>query len=395
MKHVTRLAFLLVAGLLFITSWALYIPSPAKAGFVIAPHGAAAKNEVPLFSEHWVSGHETAEAHSANITMHQGLPTAIWYGGTEEGASDVRLFLSQFRDNNWSAPEVVMDRATSQTGLNRFIRKIGNPTLHSWPDGTLGVYYVSVSMGGWGASSINYTETSDSGRSWSTSRRLVTSPFLNISTLVRAIPAPLADGSIMLPVYHELVGKFGEVLRLTQTGDVLAKTRISHGKHSLQPAVAPLDEHHAILALRHAVDQGGRVLQATTADGGMTWTRPEPLTLPNPNAAIALLTLADDTLLMALNDTEDGRHRLSLALLTGPAPSDEPRPSSSHSPWRIVKTIESEAPASGSHEFEFSYPSLVHDEAGRIHLVYTWNQTRIKHIVFNRAWLSDNEVIAR
>ena len=192
----------------------------------------------------------------------------------------------------------------------------------------------------------------------------------------------------MLPVYHELVGKFGEVLRLTQTGDVLAKTRISHGKYSLQPVVAPLDEHHAILALRHAVDQGGRVLQSTTADGGMTWTHPEPLTLPNPNAAIALLTLADDTLLMALNDTEDGRHRLSLALLTGPAPSNEPRPSSSHSPWRIVKTIESEDPASGSHEFEFSYPSLVHDEAGRIHLVYTWNQTRIKHIVFNRAWLS-------
>ena len=44
-----------------------------------------------------------------------------------------------------------------------------------------------------------------------------------------------------------------------------------------------------------------------------------------------------------------------------------------------------------SHEFEFSYPSLALDPEGFIHLVYTWNQRRIKHIRFNYSWLIEDE----
>jgi predicted neuraminidase len=29
----------------------------------------------------------------------------------------------------------------------------------------------------------------------------------------------------------------------------------------------------------------------------------------------------------------------------------------------------------------------VHDAAGRIHLTYTWQRKRIKHVEFNVAWL--------
>ncbi|MBP8257658.1 MAG: hypothetical protein KAX37_10060, partial [Opitutaceae bacterium] len=36
---------------------------------------------------------------------------------------------------------------------------------------------------------------------------------------------------------------------------------------------------------------------------------------------------------------------------------------------------------------EFSYPFLVEDGAGSIHLTYTWQRKRIKHVQFNQAWL--------
>ncbi len=36
---------------------------------------------------------------------------------------------------------------------------------------------------------------------------------------------------------------------------------------------------------------------------------------------------------------------------------------------------------------EYSYPCLVEDQQGRIHLTYTWQRERIKHVEFNVAWL--------
>jgi predicted neuraminidase len=36
---------------------------------------------------------------------------------------------------------------------------------------------------------------------------------------------------------------------------------------------------------------------------------------------------------------------------------------------------------------EFSYPYLVQDDTGTLHLTYTWQRERIKHLRFNVAWL--------
>ena len=42
----------------------------------------------------------------------------------------------------------------------------------------------------------------------------MTSPFVNVSTLVRSNPFRYADGSIGLPAYHEFIGKFAELIRI-------------------------------------------------------------------------------------------------------------------------------------------------------------------------------------
>ena len=101
--------------------------------------------------------------------------------------------------------------------------------------------------------------------------------------------------------------------------------------------------------------------------------------LANPNAAVALLNTGDGNLLLALNDTEDGRNRLSLATR---AISGET--------WAIVKTLESQ-PDTPEQEFEFSYPSMVMDKEQNIHLVYTWNQKRIRHAKFNLNWVNNSQ----
>ena len=105
-------------------------------------------------------------------------------------------------------------------------------------DGTLWLFYVSVSLGGWAGSSITMMTSDDDGASWNTPRRLVTSPFINISTLVKGAPFLYADGTMGLPVYHEFVSKFAEILRLDKTGKVIDKQRLAAGgQGTLQPVV--------------------------------------------------------------------------------------------------------------------------------------------------------------
>ena len=59
--------------------------------------------------------------------------------------------------------------------------------------------------------------------------------------------------------------------------------------------------------------QRKQIRASRTSNAGKKWTTPELISLPNPNAAIAVLNTGDGNLLLAYNDLEDGRNRLSLA----------------------------------------------------------------------------------
>lgn len=372
MNPAPKITLTIASAAVFFGCWVLLIPARQVPAY-LPPAVIPAQQEGPVFDAHWVSNNETNEAHSASIAITDGKPVAVWYGGTEEGHRDVAIFSSSF-DGKWATPRVIADRNSTERALGRYIRKVGNPTLYSWPDGRLGLYYVSVSIGGWAASSINYMESFDQGMQWDSPIRLVTSPFLNISTLVRTKGLPLSDGGVQLPVYHEFLGKFSETLTLSSDLTVMDKVRISRGKHSLQPAITNLDESSAIGLLRYSGDPPGRVLSVFSQDAGAHWSTPVRTELPNPDSAVSIINPGNGYLLLALNDLEDGRHRLSLAM----GSADE---------WTIVKVLEEETATNLDHEYEFSYPSMTIDPDGFIHLVYTWNQKRIKHLRFNREWL--------
>ena len=45
-------------------------------------------------------------------------------------------------------------------GVNRYIRKLGNPVVTRDAAGRIWLFYVSVSVGGWSGSAINASDTS-------------------------------------------------------------------------------------------------------------------------------------------------------------------------------------------------------------------------------------------
>ena len=99
--------------------------------------------------------------------------------------------------------------------------------------------------------------------------------------------------------------------------------------------------------------------------------------VPNPNAAVSGVLLANGPLLLALNHAEENRESLSLASSTDFGNT-----------WRIAHEFEGESSPLQPSGREYSYPWIMQDQAGDVHLLYTWRRSRIKHVHFNPAWLA-------
>lgn len=306
----------------------------------------------------------TPAAHSPTLAILPGGDLLVaWFAGSREGGRDVSIRMARLSGGKVVAEWESLTRARLETLVQRGIRKLGNPVLRVAPDGWVDLFVVSVSVGGWAGSSVNHLRSGDGGRTWSSARRLVLSPFLNLGTLVRTPPVVLDDGSILLPAYHELLRKWGMTLRIAPSGQVVAVSPIRGAPGLLQPAVAPLDRTRAVALLRSGSSARARVFRSATADAGGTWRPATATALPNPDSSVALVRLADGRLLAAANPSETAANTLALFV------SDD-----GGTTWRRVRTIESSSRA----DDQFRYPALARAPDGSIRLAWSVNRRAIR-----------------
>ncbi len=391
------------------------------AGFTPPPATKASSSE-PLFQSQFASSRLNIQTHAASaIELKDGRIRAFWFAGSREGAKDVEILSAVFNPatSQWGEEQTVVTREATQQSLLRYVSKLGNPVPVRTADGTLWLYYVTVSLGGWAGSSITAMRSHDEGMTWESPQRLVTSPFLNISTLVKGPSLLYADGSLGLPVYHEFATKFGEIVRLGRNGAVVDKQRLTAGSDgALQPVMLVKSSDEALALMRYSgAAAPRRVISVTTSDGGQSWSAPKKSVLPNPNSALTTIALTDGRILAVLNNQESGRDALSLVISTDGGNTwkavhrledqtgTRSQPLDDSSFLRVnaqlareSRTKENDADAYAESakrqsckqqvcRFEFSYPYLIRAQNGEFHLVYTWNRSFIKHIVFNQAWV--------
>ena len=363
------------------------------------------------FDARFVSSKPGQAVHAASVAeMRDGGLRAVWFSGSREGAGDVAIktAVMDAASLQWGEETTLFDRTQLQRGLWRYVKKLGNPVISRLPDGSLMLTMVNVSLGGWAGSSITWLRSTDDGISWSAPRRLVTSPFLNISTLVKGAPIFYENGEIGLPVYHEFVSKFAEILRVSPQGQVLDKTRIPGSQTSLQPVVLVADSQRAQVYMRSG--KAIAVMMSATDDAGKTWSATRATTWPNPDSALAGVVTGTGQQWLALNTNP--KNREVLALLQTPVGGSF----DGAVPWTVEASSNPEARLSvGDYERllsdelqvhggspaqtqayvasakrqlcgaevcaqEFSYPYLLQSRDGYLHLVYTWHRSRIKHV---------------
>lgn len=194
----------------------------------------------------------------------------------------------------------------------------------------------------------------------------------------RIHPITLPSGRILLPLYSD--GFNISLMAISDDdGESWRSSAPIIGLGPIQPSVARKQDGGLIAYMRDSGGTPGRVQQSTSVDNGETWSIAIDTDIPNPGASIETVVLQDGRWVMVYNDTERGRHRLSLAL------SDDEGKT-----WKWKRTMEHDSERTTS----FSYPSLIQSRDGRLHLTYSHSGSAgasIKHVSVAVAWILHGE----
>lgn len=302
-------------------------------------------------------------AHSVTFAvLNNGDLQAFWFAGSHEGQPDVKIWSSKYIHGKWTMATQVLSPGILSEKLGFYVKKIGNPAVyHDTTNNRLYLFVVSVGgIGGWAGSRLNYITSDDDGYTWSNPKMLVLSPFFNISTLNRTLGLSLSGGGFYLPVYHEMMHTYPELIRFDPLGNFIGQIRMTSQFDLLQPAVLPITDNIGYGFFRNNTHHNDILYMQATVDGGVSWNKPIATNLHNHDSSIAVYRLNYKNYLMVHNVGND-RSKLVLA--------------KSHDGvfWNDFMVLENDR------EKEFSYPVIIaHD--GFVDILYTWQRKQIKHV---------------
>ena len=304
--------------------------------------------------------YETApfpSCHASTIAETDSGLIVAWFGGTQEKARDVGIWVSRYEHEKWTPPVEVADGV--QADGSRF--PCWNPVLFVVKNGPLILFY---KVGPdpekwWGVKKLS----TDDGKTWSKAERLPD----GILGPVKNKPVTLKDGTILASssvenerdewrIHFERSGDGGKTW--TRTPDVVAES----GKiNAIQPSVLFHGDDRLQAVGR---TESGRIFEVWSDDLGKTWGKMTLTKLLNPDSGTDAVTLADGRQLLVYNPSLISRTPLSVAI------------SNDGKAWKSVLDLEKDPG-------EYSYPAVIQSRDGLVHVVYTWKRKKIKHAVID------------
>lgn len=154
------------------------------------------------------------------------------------------------------------------------------------------------------------------------------------------------------------------------------------GGAGIQPTIAIGKDSSLVAYLRDNGPPPQRMQRTESHDRGLTWSIPKDDILPNPGAGFDVVTIASGEWVMVFNDTEKGRHNLSVAV------SDDD--GKTWAPKKIIENDIRTENATSSH-----YPSIIAGYDGRLHVTYSYHRDdvkpgkSVKYASFSLSWLKN------
>lgn len=284
---------------------------------------------------------------------------AAWFGGTEEGANDVSIWMSVLTNKKWSSPGEIAN------GIQNDSQQLPcwNPVLFKTRSGSLLLFYkVGTSPRTWWG---EMKTSADNGLHWSPSQKLPEG-FLGP---IKNKPVQLPNGDLLCPSSIETTEGNQWAIHLERcdsNGHNWKKITVDCDTFGvIQPSILQYKNDPLQLLCR---SRQNVIAQSWSYDGGNTWQRVTATGLPNPNSGIDAVTLANGYQLLVYNPLTagqnwwKGRSVLKLAYSTD------------GQNWKDIFTLEAHA------DGEYSYPAIIQSNDGIIHITYTDDRKRIKYV---------------
>ena len=240
-----------------------------------------------------------------------------------------------------------------------------NPVLHQVPGGPLLLFYkVGPNCADWWGMLL---QSHDHGQTWSNPQRLPD----GIWGPIKNKPMILPDGSLLCPTSSEHAGW---QVWLQRTSD-LGKSWTSIGPlndgeilGAIQPSLLLWAPDRLQLLCR---TRQGWLAESQSPDLGKSWEPLRLISLPNPNCGIDAVRLTDGRALLIYNHVGNppgkqwgSRSPLNLAI------SNDGRT------WDAALVLEDQPG-------EYSYPAIIQDAAGLVHLSWTWRRQLVRTLTLD------------
>lgn len=307
------------------------------------------------------------ECHASTICRTSRGLVAAWFGGSKEGKKDVGIYSSYHDGQKWNGPNLVADGV--QHDDLRY--PCWNPVLYQPPGDAPTLLFFKVGPSPrewWGEMMISY----DRGRTFVQRRRLPE----GIDGPVRCKPILLDDHETLLcgsSTEYDGWRVHFESVRLVDgvpTGNWNRVGPINDASqfNAIQPTFLthPDGRLQVLCRTKESV-----ITTSDSSDGGRTWSKLKATELPNPNSGIESVSLSDGRHLLVYNPLGSGKTGWGRRAVLSLAISDD------GVAWSDIGDLEREAKG------EFSYPAMIQDAGGMVHITYTFNRKKVKHVVID------------
>ena len=271
-------------------------------------------------------------------------------------------------------------------------RSFQNPVAFQVPGGRVWLLHTSQVAGQWQTdATVEYLTSDDNGRTWSKGKTLFDKP----GSFTRQPPILLSEKHWLLPMYYTpsrsitdgAESNYSAVKITTDGGANWQECAIPKSEGLVQQSILKLSSNHFVGFFR---SRYADFIYQSVSEDGCTWTVPLPTSLPNNNSSVQATLLRDGAIVIAFNNSSAGiarnkprtaaRKPLSIALSTDRGKT-----------WPWIRDIETGTPEKDAGQRdksdEYSYPSVVQDARGQIHVAYTYRHQTIKVVRFRKDWI--------
>lgn len=340
------------------------------------------------------------------VAFPDGELVAAWYWAVKEANIDEELYFTR------RLPGAATWERAEPWGLKSRIMFDGNPVLWIAPDtGVLHLFYNA----GWGWSLVfaKHKTSTDRGRTWKDERKVY--PF--VSRGVKNPPVMTSTGTYVLPAYVEFKYLRGSFYVSKNKGKTWVQSSFvdlhpdfipagyedKKGRQVEQPTVVERRDGTLVAWFRNDGKPMRKMLESTSADGGLTWTPAVNGALPNPAGGFHAMRLASGAIAVVYNhapspgNDKKWRNPLSVAL------SDDDGRTWSHRRNLLEWHPDGEGGDAGQ-EATFQYPTMTQGADGRIHATWSLSHvvtldgeprhvTDVQYTSFTEAWVRERPYV--